>query len=299
MTYSQATLQFDRTASVIPELLPWRMLLGEGQPIVKKILNGWETLLGNPSVPERVLHRFIARHAALFFGPFNLIGSKIELGSDFQIDFVVGFDDRSAGILYQLVEIKLPTATPYTRSGNPSAQLAHAVQQILDWKRWIVTHRREYKKIFPSKYKRFEEQDNYRFLIYIGRRDEGSRLTSMRNEYAKQVGIEIRSFDSLTDRPRTPLIPNRFGAYSSELQRLPVRMSNWLVNPFSTAYSWAQWKNMMAEHEFDPVHFPANSPEILLKYRTYGPGLNSFKRLWRSLPEEKRQLYLSQVRAER
>ena len=276
------------------DILPWSLLDAEARHIVKQFVSSWQKLLRDKDLTEHDYHKFIRDQPAFFFLQRYQVVSKPDLGSDYQPDFVVACDQGSYGIHYRFIELETPHALAYNASGNPSARLTHAMQQVLNWKTWIRSNRRQYKKLFPSKYFAAQEFDNLSFCIYIGRRDQSPRLTALRNGIAKEVGIEIRSFDALIDRVEELSFLD-VAAHSGQIRDLDIVVRNKLVNPFSKAYSWQAWKGMVLDGEFSPVHFSANNVATLLKHRSYNSNLRRFKRIWTDLSEAKKKVYISRI----
>lgn len=58
------------------------------------------------------------------------------LGCQFVPDFMVG-EKSSAGFEWYAVELESPTAKMFTKAGDPSRQLNHAMRQISDWRSWL------------------------------------------------------------------------------------------------------------------------------------------------------------------
>jgi hypothetical protein len=276
------------------DLIPWGLLSYEERSILKQIETGWISLLGDPHVKEAELHRFMGEHAGLFFGQGAVVISRFELGSDYQIDFVVATDEASCGIDFNLIEIELPQTPPYTRSGNPSARLSHAIQQILDWKTWIKRYRGHVRRFFPSTYHGWEEFTNFSYTIFIGRRISSS-LAAKRNELAREVGIEIRSFDYLTHRLRQTTSYVSDATFASDGGRPDLRTRNRLANPFAQAYTWQTWKEMVSQPHFACHHFiPKNSGRLLAR-RTYSKEFGTFLGWWEALPPRKRLFHISRL----
>ena len=279
----------------VAEILPWSLLNAEARPIVREFMASWEMLLQDRDSTEHDYHKLIAEHPAFFFLQEYQLVSKPELGSEHRADFVLAADQMSAGIHYRFIEIESPHAVAYTASGNPSARLTHAIQQVMDWKRWIKSNRGQYKKLFPSNYLGVQEFDNLSYCIYIGRRDQSSRLTALRNEFSKGVGIEIRSFDSLMDRLRDLGFWDLVSPPGSDSGDLDIVMQNRLGNPFLKAYSWQAWKDMVLKGEFVCAHFLAENAVALLKHRSENSSLRRFLRIWKGLSEAKKRFCLSRV----
>jgi hypothetical protein len=269
------------------------VLCDKGSTILKSIDKKWQSLLDNPSVKESDIHKFLSDHAGLFFGQDVFVISRPELGSDFQADFVVASDQASYGIDYKFVEIETPQSALYTRSGDPSARLTHAIQQVFNWKTWLTRHRGHVRRFFPSKYFGWDEFTNLSFCIVIGRRTHGSYVTAKRNVLAQEVGISIRSFDYLSDMLELRFSFLWYLTPHSERGRPHIFAANQLANPFARAYSWQGWKNVVENRDFDYCHIVAKNAESLLANHTYSKESERFLKWWGSLPARKRAQYAS------
>src|SRR5205814_237122 len=65
--------------------------------------------------------------------------AKKRLGSEHVPDFMVG-ERSSAGFEWYAVELKSPKAKMFTKAGDPTHQLTHAMRQIDDWRAWLQTN---------------------------------------------------------------------------------------------------------------------------------------------------------------
>jgi hypothetical protein len=65
---------------------------------------------------------------------------KKKLGAEHITDFVIG-SKSSPGFRWVAVELESPKAKMFTKAGNPTAQLTHAIKQIQDWRSWIGFNR--------------------------------------------------------------------------------------------------------------------------------------------------------------
>ncbi len=106
------------------------------------------------NAPEARVHEFLATRSYFFNGILRMFGwsplySKIKLGSDYEVDFVF-VDTGSFGPEWHLIEIESPTRSLFTKSGNPSAALTHAMQQVRNWHDWVHDHLEYAKKIMPQ-----------------------------------------------------------------------------------------------------------------------------------------------------
>jgi hypothetical protein len=90
---------------------------------------------------ESKVQTFLGARSYFFNGVIRLWGysslySKIRLGTQHEIDFVC-FDTGSYGPEWRLIEIEVPNKRLFTKFGEPSAHLLHAIQQVRDWHDWI------------------------------------------------------------------------------------------------------------------------------------------------------------------
>lgn len=276
------------------ELIPWSLLSYERRALLESIESKWESLLGDPHAVESDLHQFIAEHASLFFGQGTVVISQFDLGSDYQVDFVIATDEASYGVSYNLVEIETPRTPPYTRSGNPSARLTHAIQQVLNWKTWLKRHRGHVRRFFPSEYHGWEEFTNFSYSIFIGR-GASSAMTAKRNELARQVEIEIRSFDYLTRTLREGIAHVSDCTDQTDGFSPNLRTRNRLANPFTRAYTWRAWKELVDQPHFACIHFVPKNAGDLLAQRTYSPELDVFLSWWDALPRRSRWRHISRL----
>ena len=119
---------------------------------IEKDVNEYKSLLDS-EVPESEIHKFLASHTYFFNTILRLFGvspvySKIKLGSQYEVDFAF-FDTGSFGPEWYLIEIEPPSKRMFTKSGDPSADLTHAVQQVRDWHSWIHDNADYARKLMP------------------------------------------------------------------------------------------------------------------------------------------------------
>lgn len=275
------------------EIVPWDVLCSERTNILRSIERRWYSLVENPKVKESQLQEFLAKHASLFFGKAVFVISRAELGSDFQVDFVLATDEASYGIGYTFVEIETPQSVVYTRGGDPAARLTHAMQQVRNWKAWLARHRGHVRRFFPSVYWGREEFTNFSYCIVIGRRATKAFQSARRNILARENGISIRSFGHFTDMIRLSRVFLPTLAPHADCGKPGPVILNRLANPFAQAYSWRAWKSVVDQPHLHCCHFVAKNAESLLLHRTYNSGHDTFLKWWRSLSARKRADYLS------
>ena len=279
------------------DLIPWVALTGpDGVGILKGLMDRWKAILENERNNEEVYQQFIGENAGLFFGQKSIVISKIPMGSDHVTDFVVATDTASYGFAYEFVELESPHTSAYTSKGNPSARLSMAIQQVMNWQRWLDANRSEAKKAFPSKPFKLYESPNFSFTIYIGRSDRLDESLALRNIYAKKINVKLHGFDHLSERLREPMVGVFPLIFSSEMDSTMPHLRNELANPFTSAYSWGDWREMVRHPEFSDTHMIADNWKLLLKYRRHSSAYKEFVDMLSNLPDERRSFYTSLLR---
>jgi hypothetical protein len=260
-------------------LYDWLALNTDARHIITDLLTEWQVLLDKKSARERAYHHFLTQHAGLFFSGYPHVGivvSKLDLGTDLETDFVVGIDRNSVGFSYELIEIETPHFSPVTKDGNLSSRLTHAVCQILNWQYWLENNWLFAQQYFPHQ----RSVTEFRYSIYIGRRSDDARHNALRNLFSQRLGIEIRSFDHLTDRLRERVfVASPYIA--TEWDKLDERVQNQLMDPFFKAYTFGEWKkvkDLLTSHS----HVVISNAESLLKFRKYNARREKFVQYWNS-----------------
>lgn len=151
---------------------------------------------------ESKIQSFLANHSYFFdrlrsYVP-SPVYSKVRLGDEFEVDFV-SFDVGSLGPEWYFLEIESPKQKAFTKSGNPSAALTHAMQQIRDWLSWVTENLHAAKKLMPH----IEYPLGY---VFLGRRhelDHASRGRLKRLCYDNRSSLRIHSLDWFADGPKS------------------------------------------------------------------------------------------------
>jgi len=136
---------------------------------------------------ESKLHEFLASHSYFFSGLIDVYSpsplySKVKIGHDCEVDFTwLHFD--SFGPEWHLVEIENPGSALFTKSGEPSAALSHAMQQARDWCAWIHDHTEYAQKLMP-------QISHPLCHIFLGRRKD---ITSANREQLRKLRYDSRS----------------------------------------------------------------------------------------------------------
>lgn len=262
------------------ECFNWDLLNREERKFVHKVLREWKTLLANRKLKEDDYHKFLSDHAGFFLAESDesyRVISKLKLGSDYETDFVVITEGFSKGIFYELIEIESPHSKPFTKNGKPSSKLTYSIQQIMNWQRWIQDNRSQLSKLLPNE--KLVRDSNVKFKIIIGTRDNSRDFIEQRNQYAHELKIEIRSFDSLSDNLKRRSFHESPRVFSAELQHLPLQIKNKLANPFYKATKESDWKKIC--NKINPRHSFAMNYELILETREYNNLFYEFTRQYR------------------
>lgn len=136
--------------------------------------------------PESRVHEFLANHTYFFNCILRLYGcspiySKVKLGAQYEVDFAF-FDSGSFGPEWYLIEIEAPSKRMFTKAGDPSADLTHAIQQVRDWHTWVHDNADYARKLMPH----IEYPLGY---IFMGRRKD---LTSKAKKRLRRLAHDHR-----------------------------------------------------------------------------------------------------------
>jgi len=123
------------------------------------------------------------------------------LGAEYRTDFVVG-EKNSDGFHWQAVELESHFAKSFTRNGDYTKELTHAIKQIEDWRSWISNN---------IQYARNERNkdglgltdivSDLPGLIIIGRRkDLLEENKYKRRDFGNRLNIKIHTYDWLYEQ---------------------------------------------------------------------------------------------------
>ena len=122
------------------------------------------------------------------------------LGAEFVPDFVIG-EMSSIGYEWQLVELESPEAPLFTRSGDPSKHLNHALRQIDDWRAWLEKNR-DYaaRPLDQGGLGLTDISSAASALILLGRRKSLSpKDNGRRRQMIARTGVQIHTYDYIAD----------------------------------------------------------------------------------------------------
>lgn len=123
------------------------------------------------------------------------------LGAEHVPDFVIA-DRNSLGYEWKVVEIESPKAAMFTKAGDPSSKLNHAIRQIIDWRSWLKRNQ-DYASRIREKggLGLIDIDSNVKGLIIIDRRNRIDDSThERRRQLSIDLNIEIHTYDWLIER---------------------------------------------------------------------------------------------------
>ncbi len=123
---------------------------------------------------------------------------KKRLGSEYVPDFMIG-ERSSIGFEWHAVELESPRVKMFTKAGNPTKELTHAIRQIEDWKRWLQLNQNYASRArTESGLGLTDITADLPGLILIGRRaDIDETSNGRRLQMANDLRIKIHSCDWL------------------------------------------------------------------------------------------------------
>jgi hypothetical protein len=152
-----------------------------------QLISQCETLLNGPEEP---LHQFIRANPQLLSPTHDRVWSKLPLGKR-ATDFVF----REPSGEYLLVELENPSQLLFRKDGQPRQSLSHAVDQVIDWRRYLEDNLSTAQRELGLK----GISSNPRSLIVIGRSvslSEANRRKLVSIENATPT-LKIMTFDDL------------------------------------------------------------------------------------------------------
>jgi hypothetical protein len=168
------------------------------------------------AVPQFLIHQFAVGRGAW-------VVPKKRLGSEHETDFLIA-DEASGGLMWHAVELERPQAMLFTRKGDPSAALNHAIRQIMDWREWL-SQNRDYasKPRAQSGLGLTGINPELDGLIIIGRGTDGDEgITARRRRLAGTHRVQIETYDWLLSQAR-----GRLEAAQPDLARAASEVARW------------------------------------------------------------------------
>lgn len=246
--------------------------------LYQTILRDWQELLDDNKLKELDYHNFLYSTPAIFLIDDNahLVISKLKLGADYETDFVIVKEGYSEGTIFELIEIESPHSNLFDKSGKPTAKFNCALQQIRDWKRFLINNKSTFKRVFPTVNTRIITDSRLHFKIIIGRRNNNLEELEKRRQISEQENVEIISFDRLTEMAqRRRLFFNDSYIVSGQMDDVDYKIKNELANPFFECISDSQWKRMCNK---GLSHFYTGMIDQIIQNRTYNKYFDEFKK---------------------
>ena len=128
---------------------------------------------------------------------------KQRLGSEHVTDFVIG-ERSSIGFEWYAVELESPHAKMFTKKGDPSHALTHAIRQIQDWRAWLQRNQNyAARNRDESGLGLTDIIGDVPGLILIGRRADVPKGTEeRRRQMIRDLKIRIQTYDWLLESVR-------------------------------------------------------------------------------------------------
>jgi len=130
---------------------------------------------------------------------------KQKFGSEYVSDFMVA-ERNSMGLHWTAIELENPNSKLFTKAGSPTAELTHAIGQILEWRTWIANNIDYARRRLKNDGLGLEQVDgNVHGIILMGRNTELTEKTNaVRRHYKQSMNIDIHTFDWLVDVAEKP-----------------------------------------------------------------------------------------------
>lgn len=252
------------------ELVPSRV---RANPTIAAAIKQYIGLLDSGPSEEQV-RRFLATHMYFWNGLVRVhtpVYTKVKLGAKFEVDFL-WCDPSSSGAEWHLVEIERPTAKLFTRAGEPSHRLTHAMTQVRDWQDWIVRHSQDADELMPGVYQPMGH-------IFMGRRSELASPAAkdrLRAINAQQRGyLHVHTLDAfvpmamsvLTWRP-TAFLPRAFN--ERDLRRRVPEDFGWVRSHMGRSREFLRdrkYRDYLEDEDSEPVRIPAYVTRTRIRQR--------------------------------
>ncbi len=175
------------TRNLIQALALRSMAIGPG------ILTAYGELISGRDAEEPVFQRFLESHPLLLDPSAFQVWGRPDFHGKLIPDFIVRRYDDS----YIVVEIETPAKRLVTKSGQISAEVSHAVQQVLGYQKYLRSRFAEASVLFPK----FSDPSG---LVVIGQESslDSQQVEALHMENESRADIKIVGFDTLADTAR-------------------------------------------------------------------------------------------------
>jgi hypothetical protein len=157
---------------------------------------------------ERDLQKYLEAHPMALVqhlrgGHGRYVIPQKHLGAEHVPDFIIGHR-HSGGSEWEAVEIESSNSKMFTKGGDPTKELTHAVRQVQDWRAWLQRNQ-NYAARPPAEggLGLTDIVSTLPGLIIIGRRkDYDPSNNDRRRQMTNDLNIKIHTYDFLLDNCR-------------------------------------------------------------------------------------------------
>lgn len=150
------------------------------------------------------------------------------------------------------------------------------MQQIRDWKRYLINNKNDFKKIFPTTSTKVVKDNKLRYKIVIGRRNDNQEHVEKRKQIEEQENVEIVSFDRLTDLARSRrYFSDVAQIYAPQMDSHAYELRKELANPFYECINDSKWRLICRKGH---SHIYSNMIKDILMVRTYNEYMEEYKK---------------------
>lgn len=156
-------------------------------------------------VKEEPYQQFLTRNPRLLILPMSgghgrWVLPKQKFGDEFVSDFIIG-EKHSGGYYWTLVELERPNMDAFTKAGQQTAELSHAINQIQSWRSFLTANQNYATRPISEHGLGLPDITNQvKGLIILGRRHRlQEKDRALRRQIEHDLRIEIHSFDWLLD----------------------------------------------------------------------------------------------------
>lgn len=172
--------------------------------MLKDVLNGIEADI------QRYLEENPGILISAFGNPryyYTIVIPQFEFGNEYRSDFIVVYG-QSYKFFVALVELERANIPMFTKKGDPSYQLTHAIKQVDDWERWINNDKsnfcRTLLRAIKKRYPDFDENINPDRIgvskkVVIGRRASLSEENNSWRSQKADRNLDIVPYDRLVE----------------------------------------------------------------------------------------------------
>jgi hypothetical protein len=125
---------------------------------------------------------------------------KFRFGGKYVSDFLLP-EMASSGTTWVLVELEPVNAQLVTQSGHLANRVQTGVQQVRDWRDWLMDNRDEAIRPRSRNGLGLRDIDDVWGWVVVGRRNQVTdRFNQLRNQVLREARIEIMTYDRLLER---------------------------------------------------------------------------------------------------